>query len=365
MVVRESGELISRRVNCIGSGRSKDSRGATVALKPLTVPSKGKGDESILKLTSKIIHLLTGEVRRFVRREDGSIAENSQPAPSLGFDGSSNRNPPQRCPRPLYSQDSTEEEEEEDDPIEQEDDHGDNVISIKVEDEGDPSVRGGEPCKEEDSPPEISTGGSSNGNTPERSPRPLNSRDSPQEDQEVLHHDQAENPDRVRVVIVPHAEDGDEDMKGIRTEVSPDNEGKNGFPLPETTGSHRSRTSPTWSSNELVSLEGKIYVCYECGKCIVYETDLQQEEAGTSSPLCCDCDKATPFKPFLCVKCGKSFSSKMVFMAHQSVHTGGQSFPCGECGLTFSNKSILETHQSIHTGDPGPSPAWSAESASP
>ncbi|XP_073450481.1 uncharacterized protein [Aquarana catesbeiana] len=337
-VVRESGELISRRMNCTVSHGSNDSQGATVGLKPL-VPTGEIKNDNILKLTSKIIHLLTGEVRRFVGRVDGSnedIIEDSQFSPPL--DGSSNRNPPGRCPRPLYSRDSSEEDKE-DHSMEQDDDHDDNVISIKVEDEEDPYMRG----SEKKSPLEISTDGSSNGNTPERHPRPLHSRDS------TPCGYQAENPE---LVIVPHAEDGDDDMKGNRTsEVIPDHEGKNSFPLPETLGSHHSRASSAWSSNKLVSLEGKIYVCYECGKCVVYDTNLQGAEPGTSSALCCDCDKANPFKPFLCIKCGKSFSSKMVFMAHQSVHTGGQSFLCGECGLTFSNKSILETHQSIHTGD--------------
>ncbi|XP_040177060.1 oocyte zinc finger protein XlCOF7.1-like [Rana temporaria] len=374
MVVRESGELISRRMNRIFSDGSNDSRGATVGLKPLAPPG-GRNNDNVLKLTSKIVHLLTGEVRRFVGHEDGSnedIIQGSQFAPPL--DGSSNGNPPGRCRRPLYSRDSSEEEEgeEEDRSMEEDDHHGDNVISIKVEDEEDPLMRGGEKKR----PLEISTDGSSNGNPPERrplssrdstprplysrdsTPRPLYSRDSTPRPlysrdstpRPLYSRDstprQAENP---ALVIVPQAQDGDDDAKGIGTsEVTPDHDGKNGSPQPETLGS---RHSSAWSSDELVSPEGKIYVCYECGKCVVYDTDLQGAEAGARSALCCDCDKANPFKPFVCVKCGKSFSSKMVFMAHQSVHTGGQSFLCGECGLTFSNKSILETHRSIHTGD--------------
>ncbi|XP_073450480.1 uncharacterized protein [Aquarana catesbeiana] len=207
-VVRESGELISRRMNCTVSHGSNDSQGATVGLKPL-VPTGEIKNDNILKLTSKIIHLLTGEVRRFVGRVDGSnedIIEDSQFSPPL--DGSSNRNPPGRCPRPLYSRDSSEEDKE-DHSMEQDDDHDDNVISIKVEDEEDPYMRG----SEKKSPLEISTDGSSNGNTPERHPRPLHSRDS------TPCGYQAENPE---LVIVPHAEDGDDDMKGNRTsEVIP------------------------------------------------------------------------------------------------------------------------------------------------
>ncbi|CAI9573557.1 unnamed protein product, partial [Staurois parvus] len=72
--------------------------------------------------------------------------------PLTSPDGSSNGNPPERCPHPLYSQDSTQEHQE-----------------IPQEDQVD---------------------GSSNGNPPERCPRPLYSRDSTQEHQEILQEDQ-------------------------------------------------------------------------------------------------------------------------------------------------------------------------------
>ncbi|CAI9584386.1 unnamed protein product [Staurois parvus] len=70
-------------------------------------------------------------------------------------DGSSNGNPPERCPHPLYSRNSTQEHQE----IPQED-QDENMIIIKVEVKKEPeelSVSGDDRCKEE-AIPEISTG---------------------------------------------------------------------------------------------------------------------------------------------------------------------------------------------------------------
>ncbi|CAI9584387.1 unnamed protein product, partial [Staurois parvus] len=68
-------------------------------------------------------------------------------------DGSSNGNPPERCPHPLYSRNSTQEHQE----IPQED-QDENMIAIKavVKQEAEELYGMGEhPCKEE-IPPEIS-----------------------------------------------------------------------------------------------------------------------------------------------------------------------------------------------------------------
>ncbi|PIO33526.1 hypothetical protein AB205_0081270 [Aquarana catesbeiana] len=72
--------------------------------------------------------------------------------PPTSPDGSSNRNPPERCPRPLYSRDSTQEHQE----IPQEDQLEDLNI-IKVEHDEEPYGRDDDPCKENEVPPEIST----------------------------------------------------------------------------------------------------------------------------------------------------------------------------------------------------------------
>ncbi|XP_077321631.1 uncharacterized protein LOC143955462 [Lithobates pipiens] len=109
------------------------------------------------------------------------VMMDNQP-PLTSPDGSSNGNPPERCPRPLCSRDSTQEDQDKD------------LISMKVEGEVEETyVRDDQQYTEEagmmrtfieeDTPTEIGTDGSSNGNPPERCPRPLYSRDSTQEDQ--------------------------------------------------------------------------------------------------------------------------------------------------------------------------------------
>lgn len=214
MVMRESGELISRRVNYVVSDGSVDSQGAATGSKLLESPREIKRDKEILKLTSKIIHLLTGEVQQCIGHIDGgneNMAEYSQPAPSP--DGCGNRNPLER-----YSVNSQDYVEEEDDTNEQ-DDHEDNVISIKVEDEEGPYVRGEELYEEEEEhSPEISSDGSTNRSTHETCPRPLYSRDSTP--QHSSHNSQAENLDGVKVIIVPQTEDGHDEIKEIQMEVN-------------------------------------------------------------------------------------------------------------------------------------------------
>ncbi|XP_063818872.1 piggyBac transposable element-derived protein 2-like [Pseudophryne corroboree] len=188
------------------------------------------------------------------------MMENHRPLTSL--DGPSNRDTPERCPRPLYSQDCTEENHR----IPQED-QDQNLTDIKVvaikgeeetyvtvikaedtEGEEETYVRGDQQCKEEEIPTDISTGthatkgrglappilrlgnwnsthalekisskangiltvfadGPSNRDTPERCPRPLYSQDCAEENHRIPQEDQDEYQSDIKVEDI-----GEEEM---------------------------------------------------------------------------------------------------------------------------------------------------------
>ncbi|XP_063813664.1 uncharacterized protein LOC135054487 [Pseudophryne corroboree] len=88
-------------------------------------------------------------------------------------DGPSNRDTPERCPRPLYSQDCTEE-----DPTipQEEDDQDDDLSGIKIEvieGEDEMYLRGDQQCKEEEIPTDISTEASFSSSSGEQDMSPL------------------------------------------------------------------------------------------------------------------------------------------------------------------------------------------------
>ncbi|PIO32682.1 hypothetical protein AB205_0157560, partial [Aquarana catesbeiana] len=119
--------------------------------------------------------------------------------------GSSNGNPPERCPRPLYSRDSTQVDINEE---------------IKEEDDEDGVMEESEfPKEHKDLYPDTTVESSSYRNPPERCPHPLYSRDSTQEGHTIPHHHQSGNFEDFNIVVKEEYKEEDEEY-GVMEEFS-------------------------------------------------------------------------------------------------------------------------------------------------
>ncbi|XP_077322226.1 uncharacterized protein LOC143955974 [Lithobates pipiens] len=126
--------------------------------------------------------------------------------PLTSPDGSSNGNPPERCPRPLYSRDSTQEGHTIPHHHQSENLGVYNIAKeeYKVEDEEYGVVkklfeRHKDLCKDMKEPPNYRT-------PPERCPRPLYSRDSTQEGHTIPHHHQVGGVEGREHKVIEHSD---------------------------------------------------------------------------------------------------------------------------------------------------------------
>ncbi|XP_073418362.1 uncharacterized protein [Dendrobates tinctorius] len=279
-------------------------------------------------------------------------------------DGSRRRNPPERCPRPLYSQDCPEENHNI-----PEDHQEENLTSINVEDEAEegPRMRGGQSCLS-DWKEEISIGVAENRirNSEENVISLLNCK--------VEDEDMKQLSSGLNVNLGLHSSDVKYNFL-YRKEYFPDQslvtkstcqKGSKRFQCSEC-GKHFTRSSSLYTHRRIHTGE-KPYSCSECGKSFTDKSTLvihKRIHTGEEPYSCSECGKRfkiksslvkhqrihTGEKPYLCSECGKYFRHKSNLTQHLKIHTGVKPFSCSECGESFTWRRDLVRHQKIHTGE--------------
>ncbi|XP_040294034.1 zinc finger protein interacting with ribonucleoprotein K-like isoform X3 [Bufo bufo] len=376
--------------HCVSGGWSK-TWSSTMDSPPHSLTPERTNEQKILDLTNKIIELLTEEVP--IRCQDVSvyfsmeeweyleghmnlykdfIMENYHSLTSS--DGSSKRNPQERCPSPLHSLNCPREHHNV--PM---DHQVANLFDIKVEiidDEEENYIRADQPD------------GSSKRDPAEKCPNTL----YPWNCEEVDHHAPQKPQDKdllnIKVVVIEEEEEeeemylmGDRQFKEeeIPLDMCPagqinsrnipnvhfilptdherevnfthDSSGQNHVPsdfLPvfhsrglSSANDKKHSFDPTYIEEKGANHKGgKLYPCNVCGRYIKSKTSLIRHQRIHTGE-----------RPFSCSECGRCFTQKCDFIQHQRVHTGEKPFSCSECGKCFRRKSNLVEHYRIHTGE--------------
>ncbi|PIO23826.1 hypothetical protein AB205_0044120, partial [Aquarana catesbeiana] len=263
----------------------------------------------------------------------------------IELESPNNRNPPERCPRPLYSWDSTQEGH-----TIPHHDQGEDLMNMKVEGEVEERyVRDDQQYteeagmtrtfKEEDTPTEISTG-----NTIEK---PLKDRltlssGCEMEDEDITRDCAGEK-------TMSSAMDG-----GLHSVDRPTNpsdseqpctvrdgagiQGEEKCSCPECGESFSSELSLIVHQRSHTG--EKVHSCSECGECFL-----------DKSELVIHCKSHTDMRPNYCSECWKCFTKKSDLVRHHRLHTGVKPYSCPECEKCFTQKSDLARHQRLHTGE--------------
>ncbi|PIO26500.1 hypothetical protein AB205_0043690 [Aquarana catesbeiana] len=201
--------------------------------------------------------------------------------PLTSPDGSSNGNPPERCPRPLYSRDST----QEDHPIphhHQRANRRDSKVEvkeeIKKEDDEDGVMEESEyPKEHKDLYQDTMVESSIYRNPPERCPRPLYSWDSTQEDHTIPYHNQSGDPRDDKIDVKEEYKEEDEEY-GVMEEFT---EGHKDMMEPPNTRNPPERCPHLLYSGDSTKEDHTVPHCYKSGEPVDIEFEVKAEEEET------------------------------------------------------------------------------------
>ncbi|PIO25373.1 hypothetical protein AB205_0057710, partial [Aquarana catesbeiana] len=285
------------------------------------------------------------------------VMMDNQP-PLTSPDGSSNGNPPERCPRPLYSQDSTQEGHTIPHHHQSGNLGGDNIV-VKEEYKKEDEEYG---VMEEFSEGHKDMMQSPNTrNPPERCPRPLYSWDSTQEDHTIPHHYQGEGLVNMKVegeVEETYVRDDQQYMeeagmtRSFKEEDTP-TEISTGHPIKKSSKDYLT-LSPGWKMEDEditrdCAGEKTMSSAIDEG---LHSVDRPSNPSDSGQPRTMrDGARIQGEEQFSCPECGESFSSELSLTVHQRSHTGEKPHSCTECGKCFIDKSHLVKHQRFHTGE--------------
>ncbi|CAI9560175.1 unnamed protein product, partial [Staurois parvus] len=266
-------------------------------------------------------------------------------------DGSSNRNPPEKCPHPLYSWDSTQE-----DHITPHHHQGEDLnLKAKCIGEEEVCMEVDPPCEENRVPPEICTDGSSRRILPEKRHHRLTT----QKDLSIPHRDQDEEMDNFQVVVIK--EEKEENLAFpmmTREEEIPAEIGTDGNYIRKTADRYLSSSQNHVSQNSDVSPESPENFLYTPDINLgLYIADISPDSGKSSGGNRGD-------RLYRCSECNKSFCQNAALVRHQRNHTGEKPFPCAECGGRVLPVSRSWWNIGGFTRAKSRSPVWSAESVS-
>ncbi|XP_077322638.1 uncharacterized protein LOC143956298 isoform X1 [Lithobates pipiens] len=407
--------LLTGEDNIVVKKTSVDGQNSVVVpLHSLLVPERNN-EQKILEVTQKITDLLMEENENWSNFnviikeeiEDGEeedrvmkerecleghkdlykdVMMKNQPPPTLP-DESSNGNPPERCPPPLYCRDPTQEAH-----TIPHHHQGIGVFDIKTEvkAEEETYMRGNQlsmketemavTATKEETSLDASTGGNNGWKTQEgclNLPADYNrviAQYSPgvsigtqnihrKPNYMVTSTDlfNSEDPNDESHTIIPNVQPSFQRPDTLSDPSNPEESSPNNFQQFQVF-QQSFTTQPDLVVPESNNTVEKPFSCSECEKSFMKKSHLAQHRrihTGEKPYTCSECEKSfvnksdlvrhvrihTGEKPFSCSECGKCFTEKSKLIIHQRVHTGEKPFSCSECGKRFSDKGNRDRHK--------------------